>query len=374
MGSHSRKGTVNSLLRQERQRLLWRQKDLADYLGTTTNNVSRWEPGVTQPGPYFRTRLCELFGKSADALGLAPASLQTATVEEAVFSPEEKPLPVSEPVERTWSIPFPRNPFFTGRQAILEQIDTLLSSQQAAQTIQAIALSGLAGIGKTQLAVEYAYRSQDRYRTLLWAKADTREVLLADIAGLCRILGLLEQGEQDQRRMIEVARRWLAEQTDWLLILDNVEDLSVVSEVLPPTPRGHFLLTMRGQVTGTLARRIDLEQMELEEGALLLLRRAKRIAPQAIFDEVSPSEQAAALQITQELGALPLALDQAGAYIEETGCSLAAYHTHYQKRRASLLRLRGESITDHPTSVTATLFLCIEKVAQANAAALDTSA
>ena len=69
----------NHRLREERLRLGWSQRVLADRLGTTTNNVSRWELGQTTPGPYFRAKLCALFGKSAQALGLVEENPPPAT-------------------------------------------------------------------------------------------------------------------------------------------------------------------------------------------------------------------------------------------------------------------------------------------------------
>jgi hypothetical protein len=109
--------------------------------------------------------------------------------------------------------------------------------------------------------------------------------------------------------------------------------------------------------------------MALEEGALLLLRRAGVIAKDASFSVVSPSDQSVALEITRELGGLPLALDQAGAFIEETPSCLSEYLACYHSERAKLLAERG-SLGDHP-SVTLTFSLAFAKVAENSAAAAD---
>jgi len=111
--------------------------------------------------------------------------------------------------------------------------------------------------------------------------------------------------------------------------------------------------------------------MEPEEGALFVLRRAGILEAEEPLNKASSRDQANALVIVQEMDGLPLALDQAGAYIEETGCGLAGYLTLYQQRRMDLLQARGEYTYDHPESVATTWSLSFEKVEQANPAAAD---
>ena len=109
-----------------------------------------------------------------------------------------------------------------------------------------------------------------------------------------------------------------------------------------------------------------------EDGALLLLRRAKIIksdAPLTAARRRRPRHCHATSR--RELGGLPLALDQAGAYIEETRCGLASYLDLYRQRRAELLKRRGGFGPDHPESVATTFALSFEKVASASPAAAD---
>jgi tetratricopeptide (TPR) repeat protein len=104
---------------------------------------------------------------------------------------------------------------------------------------------------------------------------------------------------------------------------------------------------------------------------LLLLRRAGRLGADAPLEQAKASERAIAQQITQELGGLPLALDQAGAYIEETQCSLADYLQLYRSQRAELLKARGGLVPDHPEPVAATWSLSFAQVVQRSAVAAD---
>src|SRR5207237_8062158 len=120
-------------------------------------------------------------------------------------------------------------------------------------------------------------------------------------------------------------QRWLRLHADWLLILDNVEKLSIVNGILPTAYRGHILLTTRSHALGSLAQGVAIEKMLPEVGALLLLRRSGMIDMQALLDATTGEAREQAMAIAQLLDGLPLALDQAGAYIREIGCSLSEY-------------------------------------------------
>ena len=87
-----------------------------------------------------------------------------------------------------WNVPYRRNPFFTGREQLLEHLHDRLTVNKTAALTQAQAISGLGGIGKTQIALEYAYRHRDEYRTVLWATADSRESLILDFVAFANLL------------------------------------------------------------------------------------------------------------------------------------------------------------------------------------------
>jgi Tfp pilus assembly protein PilF len=138
--------------------------------------------------------------------------------------------------------------------------------------------------------------------------------------------GPARERRKERQRGAEAVRRWLERQPGWLLILDNVEDLvGVVKPFLPASGTGHVLIITRLQATGAIAQSMELEKMEPEEGALFLLRRAKVIAPDAPLDAASEADRKLAREITEEVAGLPLALDQAAAYIEETPSTPAKY-------------------------------------------------
>ncbi len=364
--------TQNSFfrLKQERERHGWSQSELAERLGTTQVNVSRWETGLTTPGPFFRQKLAEQFGKSLEELGLVSAIAMTNEDAVAGEADSSAPVPLVQPSQR-WNVPHHRNPYFTGREEILLHLYTILNTTSAAALTQTQAISGLGGIGKTQIAVEYAYRYRDCYSAVLWVSASSREAVISDFVMLAALLDLPEQYEQDQDIVISAVKRWLASNSNWLLILDNVDDLQIIVEFLPTQSKVKVLLTTRLQALGSVAQGIEVEKMGMDEGKLLLLRRTRALAPDASLEQCNKDLQAQAAEIVTELDALPLALDQAGAYIDETRCGLPAYLTLYRTRRRDLLRRRGRQPVDHPEPVAATWSISFQQVEQSDPAAAD---
>jgi tetratricopeptide (TPR) repeat protein len=270
-----------------------------------------------------------------------------------------------------WNIPYPRNPFFLGRDDELTQLRSRLRAGQATALSQPQAISGLGGIGKTQLALEYAYRYHQDYQEVLWVRAESAEALISSYVAAASLLRLPEYEAKEQEVIVQAVKTWLLSHRDWLLILDNADELTLLPDFLPPSRGGHLLLTTRAAAPGRLAHRLEIATLLPEQGALFLLRRATLAAPDAILEQASLQERELALQISQELGGLPLAIDQAGAYLEETGTNLADYWHLYQQNRATLLRERRGLVTDHPSPVATTWSVSFQRVEERNPAAAD---
>jgi hypothetical protein len=142
-----------------------------------------------------------------------------------------------------WNVPHLRNLQFTGRGELLE---ALYGSGTAAQPVVLTqVLRGLGGIGKTQLALEYAYRYGNRYRLVWWVRAEEPETLASDYAALARHLNLMSPAVQDQPAIIAAVRSWLARNGGWLLILDNAPEPAALRAYLPRTTHGHIIITSR---------------------------------------------------------------------------------------------------------------------------------
>lgn len=338
-------------LRQERRRRLLSQEALAEALGCDPKSIRRWELHQTFPQFSSQLQLSRFFG---------------LPLNELFADPEESASP-----PLLWHVPYPRNPFFTGREEILQHLHEQLNRLLVLALTQPLAVSGLGGIGKTQIALEYAYQYCQNYRFVFWTNAATQESLLADLTSIGDLLQVPERDKQDQNRVIQAVKQWFVSHQEWLWILDNADDVEMVRDVIPLGCPGHLLLTSRAQALGSLAQRIEVESMGVAEGTLFLLRRARLLAPPASLDSISEELLAAAEAIVLEMDFLPLALDQAGAYIEEVGCSLPSYLELYRTHRKELLQRRGRLSTDHPEPVTTTWSLSFERVEQANPAAAE---
>src|ERR1019366_10278649 len=114
--------------------------------------------------------------------------------------------------------------------------------------------------------LEYAYRHALDYSAVFWIAAETEEQANASLLRVGHVLHLPEREEKDQQRVIAAVQRWLSAHGQWLLIWDNVEDLTLLDRFLPSARLGAILLTTRLQALGALARGLDLLPMEQEEG------------------------------------------------------------------------------------------------------------
>jgi len=299
-----------------------------------------------------------------------------ATIKELNAKPLARPSTSGTPSMgadqvQVWNIPLLRNRFFIGREDILNKLQEALNTGKMATLSQPLAISGLGGIGKTQTALEYAYRYHDNYHVIIWMNADTNESLVADLANVAKMLNLPEKNEQNPVLIINALKRWLQVNSNWLLILDNVENLEIVRTLIPQFARGHILITTRLQAVGTLASQVEIDKMKPDVGALFLLRRSGIIETDAPLTNISKDNLHKAQEISSLMDGLPLALDQAGSYIEETQCGLSGYSELYQIKRSELLRRRGGSSLDHPESVSTTFSLSFDRVQRANLAAAD---
>ena len=270
-----------------------------------------------------------------------------------------------------WNVPYKRNLFFTDRKPLLDLLHARLTTGMSDVPNQAQAIHGLGGIGKTQTAVEYAYRYRKEYQAIFWVRATASDTLISDFVSIADLLQLSERDERDQNRVVEAVKKWLAQQQDWLLILDDADDLELVSTFLPNVENGHILLTTRDQGVSLLAQSQEVEKMDLAEGALLLLRRARALTLDKPLTRAPSKSKVLAETIVKRMDGLPLAIEQAGAYIAQTGCGLAHYLNLYQQHRPELLKWRRRIPSDYSKTVASTWALSFEQVEARNPAAAD---
>ncbi|GHO82455.1 FxSxx-COOH system tetratricopeptide repeat protein [Dictyobacter formicarum] len=338
-------------LKATRKRKRLTQKQLAQRIGVHYNTISSWELGTYLPDT--RGLVLEL------ARHLDMDELETRQLLEASLTA----------LSPYWSIPYQRNPFFTGRDCILRQIYDSLHTDQTTSG-QSCTISGLGGIGKTQTVIEYAYRNANEYSAIFWIGSQTFESIVSCFVTIADVLNLPARQQQEQNRIVEAVIRWLNSHNQWLLIFDNVEDIALIKNFLPAARHGSLLFTSRRQAFSITAQVLDLKPMAQEEGIQFLLRRSRLselTTPQKCLE---PGDEEIVRKIVQDMDGFPLALDQVGSYIEATHCSLYDYLRLYQSSQIHLLDER-DAYDDHPMSVTRTFTLVFEQLRESSAPATE---
>ncbi len=263
-----------------------------------------------------------------------------------------------------WNVPFQRNQYFTGREDVLKKLHNALKSDKAAALAQAI--SGLGGIGKTQTAVEYTYQYRNEYDSVLWVKADSREALISDYAALAHVLDLPEKDAKEQNLAVAAVRRWLENNSRWLLVFDNADEPGLLEDYIPINHKGHILLTSRAQQFDKLgiSKPVELKKMPPDEAKEFLLKRSGR-------SDLSQAENEALLNMAKELDYLPLALEQAGAYIKELKSGFSNYLSSYRTRGLDMFKKHPPVTGKYPESVATTWLLNFEQVEKTSKASAE---
>jgi hypothetical protein len=239
----------------------------------------------------------------------------------------------------------PRPVLLAGREGLLADVDARLTAEPATGT-RVVALYGLGGAGKTSVAVEYAHRHLAEVGLAWQFPAGDTAVLLAEFARLAAQLGAREV--VDTRDPVASVHGVLAAfPTGWLLVFDNAPDRGSVAPFVPPAGPGRVLITSRNQIW-PLGQALEVRVLDPQVAAEFLVNRTG-----------DPDGQAA-LELAGELGGLPLALEQAAAYVQATGDTLAGYLALFQHRRAEMLT-RGEP-TGYDKTVASTWALAFDRL------------
>ena len=326
----------------------WSQQEVAERLGTTYVNVSRWERGITRPSPYFRKKLCMLFGKTEWELDLTyesepPAGVLVSDVaERAAYASAVAPTspnadartrdaaPFAQGPLYDPSIPLPPSIYLVGRD---EELAHLRQRLLAGGSVALTALNGLPGVGKTTLAITLAHDPELRAHFkdgILWAGLGPDPNMQGHLSRWGALLGLSSSevsALKDTESWAVALRRTIGSRT-MLLVIDDAWRLDDALLLKVGGPNCAHLVTTRfpGIATQVAAEGATaVKELNSEEGMVLL----RMLAPQVVEKEVQRARE-----LVMAVGGLPLALNLIGNYLR-----MQSYTGQARRISAALQRL-----------------------------------
>jgi tetratricopeptide (TPR) repeat protein/transcriptional regulator with XRE-family HTH domain len=301
----------------------WSQQEVADRIGTTHLNVSRWERGLTKPGAYFRGKLCSLFGKSEQDLDLDSTPASSSSIRAETVSAEAETL--LDP-----AIPLHPAIRLVGRDAVHNRLKKrLLTSGNVALT----ALNGLPGIGKTALAIQLVHDRAIRAHFsdgILWAALGPEPYLPGLLSRWGTMLGIssTETASLSDSEAWAIALRRAIGTRSMLLIIDDAWRLEDALALKVGGPNcAHLVTTRFPNIATAIAAEgaTVLHELEEDEGLTLLWM----LAPTVIEHEVQKAHD-----LVHAVGGLPLALTLMGNYLR-----MHSYSGQTRRIDAALARL-----------------------------------
>jgi hypothetical protein len=255
---------------------------------------------------------------------------------------------------RVWNVPA-RNPGFPGRDGLLITVrEALLSGDRA--VVQA--LHGMGGVGKTQLAIEYAHRFAGGYDLVWWVNAESPGLVGEQFAALAAELGCADLGAGVEAAQAAVLAE-LRQRDRWLLVFDNATGPDDIADALP-SGDGHVLITSRAQDWAEVAIPVEVDVLARAESVAILCNRVPGLG------------EADVGRVAQALGDLPLALAQAAAYMAGTGTPAGDYLDLLAARAAQVLD-QGRSAA-YRRSLTAVTRLAFDRLHDQDPAAASLAA
>jgi tetratricopeptide (TPR) repeat protein len=301
--------------------------------GTAESRVSRVSPGA---------RAAHVSGEAAMAAQVADH-----------VTPDQRPR--STPA--IWGNVPPRNPNFTGRNDLLAELHERLRAEQETAVLPH-ALHGMGGVGKSQLTVEYLYRHLNDYDVVWWIPAERTTQIGSALVDLAQRLDLRAGNEASTAvpAVLEALRRG-EPYANWLLVFDNAESPESVRPYFPSGGTGNLLITSRNPQWANTARPLEVNVFLREESKALLRLRGPEIS-----DEDAD-------RLAEELGDLPLAVEQAAAWRAETGMPAEEYLRLLEEKRVDLLELSAP--LDYQIPVIAAWNVSLDQLETKNPAALQ---
>lgn len=258
---------------------------------------------------------------------------------------------------RKENLPFIRNKFFSSREDILKSIHVNFRTYEDRQIIQI--LSGIGGVGKTQIAIEFAYSFLDYYPLIWWIKAETKQGIVDSFMELGRNLGISDSHlNLDESEKVAIIIEKLNCVKRYLLIFDNANCLEEIEKYLPKSNVGSILITSRDNNWKMIGNVISVDVFTPQE-ALDFIRKRTLI-----------NDMPGAEVLSKRLGFLPLAIEQAAAYIVNNALSFFDYIKLFEKYKLKLFDLESSKPLNYANTVTITSRLSINRINNESSAQL----
>ncbi|KAA0935953.1 tetratricopeptide repeat protein [Streptomyces apricus] len=238
---------------------------------------------------------------------------------------------------RIWGNVPQRNRNFTGRETLLDRLQERLLGGVTAVLPEA--LHGMGGVGKSQIAVEYVYRHSRSYRLVWWVPSDQESQIIQSLVELGEQMGLQAGPDMSAVPAVLDALRQGEPYSNWLLVFDNAEDPRTVRKYFPNDGPGSIVVTSRNSQWSTDFGSLEVDVFAREESVALLRRRSPNLPDDAVD------------HLAAALGDLPLAVEQAAAWLAETGMPVQQYLEAYEGNFTELMQ--SEPPNDYNRSVAA---------------------
>ncbi|KAN0069937.1 hypothetical protein V8E54_012243 [Elaphomyces granulatus] len=283
--------------------------------------------------------------------------------------------------EGCWMVPFGRNPRFLGRHnEVVGLQETIVSKDQL---VRKMAITGLGGVGKTQIALEIAYRIRDKKPefSIFWIPATSVEKIEQAYMGIGERLGLQGVTPADMKKAVKA--HLSSEKTGpWLLIIDNLDDMNVwttsdasspmLKTYIPQSKYGFVLFTTRNQQLATSLVGPDVINIpKMDDKMAIDLLRASLIRKDLVNDSQTTT------QLLYQLSCLPLAIIQAASYMNQTGISVATYLSLLERQESEMIELLSQDFEDEwryaesKNAVAVTWLISFHQIQRLNCLAAD---
>ena len=263
-------------------------------------------------------------------------------------------------INEKFLIPYEKNEHFTGRRSLLAKLCETLCCTNPRRYNHRVALHGLGGVGKTQIALEYVHTHRALHDRVYWISGADQASLLSGYEEIGRRAGcIINRGDLTPSEVGKSVVSWLNREKGWLLVIDNVDDSAIVDGYLPErSPQRLTLLTTRNPNSDEFAAEpLEVDVLEKDDAINLLLTRAGEVCEDGQIGQEAE-------EIVREVGCLPLAIEQAAAYVREVSKDLFKFLPSYRKNRQRHHNRKPRGNGKYGESIVSTWRLSFQQVEQ----------